>query len=437
MGSGEAKKFRAQYGSAGRHGAAFWTEESDNVGMKLLKGMGWQDGQGLGKAGQGNTSLVKQFRKNDNAGIGGNAGTRDDAFRASQDLFAGVLARLNGGGDEEASSSGATAPSLGSAADSISGHLAKGQLSRRFTRGANGGIGIGMKDTANYGSAAMDEIFGRRKDAPEVAATSAEDTAQGAAMVPPEQKTSSESLTEYFARKRAAMGLGPSTTGAAAGSAPAQGFSLDDQAAFAEEQHAMAYSGRGGLGSGGGKGKGKGSSSGGGGGGGGAAFAPPQQLQPTESQSRLLGGGKKKAPKNAAFAPPPAQPASPRQSPRLAAAAAAGAVPPLALEDDAAVKAARKAAKKAALKSGATEAEAKAAAKAAGKAAKKPPAVEEPAAAEAEAKAAKKAKKAAKRAAEEAAAAPAAALPKRKADAKDETETKKQKKKPKKQKASC
>ena len=411
MGSGEAKKFRAQYGSAGRHGAAFWTEESDNVGMKLLKGMGWQDGQGLGKAGQGNTSLVKQFRKNDNAGIGGNAGTRDDAFRASQDLFAGVLARLNGGGDEEASSSGATAPSLGSAADSISGHLAKGQLSRRFTRGANGGIGIGMKDTANYGSAAMDEIFGRRKDAPEVAATSAEDTAQGAAMVPPEQKTSSESLTEYFARKRAAMGLGPSTTGAAAGSAPAQGFSLDDQAAFAEEQHAMAYSGRGGLGSGGGKGKGKGSSSGGGGGGGGggAAFAPPQQLQPTESQSRLLGGGKKKAPKNAAFAPPPAQPASPRQSPRLAAAAAAGAVPPLALEDDAAVKAARKAAKKAALKSGATEAEAKAAAKAAGKAAKKPPAVEEPAAAEAEAKAAKKAKKAAKRAAEEEAAAASAA----------------------------
>ena len=237
MGSGEAKKFRAQYGSAGRHGAAFWTEESDNVGMKLLKGMGWQDGQGLGKTGQGNTSLVKQFRKNDNAGIGGNAGTRDDAFRASQDLFAGVLARLNGGSEEEAGASATTAPSLGSAADSISGHLAKGQLSRRFTRGANGGVGVGMKDTANYGSAAMDEIFGRRKDAPEAAAASAEDTAQAAAMVPPEQKTSSESLTEYFARKRAAMGLGPSdgaAIGAAATSAPAQGFSLDDQAAFAE-----------------------------------------------------------------------------------------------------------------------------------------------------------------------------------------------------------
>ena len=41
MGSGEAKKFRAQFGSAGRHGESFWTEESNNVGLKLLKGMGW------------------------------------------------------------------------------------------------------------------------------------------------------------------------------------------------------------------------------------------------------------------------------------------------------------------------------------------------------------------------------------------------------------
>ena len=165
MGSGEAKKFRALYGSAGRHGGSFWTEEADNVGMKLLKGMGWQDGQGLGKKGQGNTALVKQFRKKDNAGIGGNAGTRDEAFRASQDLFNDVLSRLNGGDNGGGSSTDASAE-LGSAASTISGHLAKGQLARRFCRGANGGVGVAMKDTANYGSAAMDEIFGRRRDEP-------------------------------------------------------------------------------------------------------------------------------------------------------------------------------------------------------------------------------------------------------------------------------
>ena len=28
MGSGEAKKFRAMYGSAGRHGESFWSEET-------------------------------------------------------------------------------------------------------------------------------------------------------------------------------------------------------------------------------------------------------------------------------------------------------------------------------------------------------------------------------------------------------------------------
>ena len=44
--SGDAKRFRALHGSAGRHGEAFWQEEKDNVGLRLLKGMGWSSGQG-------------------------------------------------------------------------------------------------------------------------------------------------------------------------------------------------------------------------------------------------------------------------------------------------------------------------------------------------------------------------------------------------------
>ena len=94
MGSGEAKKFRAMYGSAGRHGDSWWAEEKDNVGMKLLRGMGWSDGQGLGKGGGAATAAIKAIRKQDNRGVGAVAATRDEAFRASQDLFNDVLSRL-------------------------------------------------------------------------------------------------------------------------------------------------------------------------------------------------------------------------------------------------------------------------------------------------------------------------------------------------------
>ena len=101
--SGDAKRFRAVNGSAGRHGESFWVEEQNNVGMRLLKGMGWEQGQGLGKTGQGSTAAIKQRLKKDNAGIGAKANTRDEAFVASQDLFSDVLARLNGGGSAERS----------------------------------------------------------------------------------------------------------------------------------------------------------------------------------------------------------------------------------------------------------------------------------------------------------------------------------------------
>ena len=100
--SGDAKRFRQMYGSAGRHGESFWQEEKDNVGVRLLKGMGWSEGQGLGKDGNGRTVAVKQTRKKDNAGIGSKKDTRDEAFRASQDLFNDVLSRLSGAGSDGA-----------------------------------------------------------------------------------------------------------------------------------------------------------------------------------------------------------------------------------------------------------------------------------------------------------------------------------------------
>ncbi|XP_076045392.1 RNA-binding protein 5-like isoform X2 [Oratosquilla oratoria] len=43
---------------------------SDNIGNKLLKKMGWSDGQGLGKANQGRTSIIETERRVATAGLG-------------------------------------------------------------------------------------------------------------------------------------------------------------------------------------------------------------------------------------------------------------------------------------------------------------------------------------------------------------------------------
>merc|ERR1712060_153351 len=61
----------------------------------------------------------------------------------------------------------------------------------------------------------------------------------------------SMSVNDYFLRRRRDLGLAgvPCPEGPASASA---GFTLDDQASFAEQQLAMSYSGRVGLGHGGG-----------------------------------------------------------------------------------------------------------------------------------------------------------------------------------------
>ena len=55
-------------------------------------------------------------------------------------------------------------------------------------------------------------------------------------------------VSDYFAQRRAQLGLGGS---ASSGGSAAVGFTLDDQAAFADAMQAKAYGGRRGLGLGG------------------------------------------------------------------------------------------------------------------------------------------------------------------------------------------
>lgn len=42
----------------------------DNKGSKLLKAMGWREGSGLGKSGQGRTEIIEAEQRVSNAGLG-------------------------------------------------------------------------------------------------------------------------------------------------------------------------------------------------------------------------------------------------------------------------------------------------------------------------------------------------------------------------------
>ena len=101
----------------------------------------------------------------------------------------------------------------------------------------------GMAAGSMAGSDAMDEIFGRRSAA---GGQSVEgdhgqaDADSSLSLVP--VTTSSVSVNDYFARRRAQLGLSL-TSGRGI-----SGFTLEDQARFAEDQTAGAYSGRRGLG---------------------------------------------------------------------------------------------------------------------------------------------------------------------------------------------
>lgn len=56
--------------SATRHGETFWSEESGNFGLKMMKTLGWEQGTGLGKHQQGQQQFLKAKQKQDSRGIG-------------------------------------------------------------------------------------------------------------------------------------------------------------------------------------------------------------------------------------------------------------------------------------------------------------------------------------------------------------------------------
>jgi hypothetical protein len=54
--------------SGSRAGDSFWTEEQNNFGMKMMKGMGWEQGKGLGKNEDGQKQYLRAKYKADAKG---------------------------------------------------------------------------------------------------------------------------------------------------------------------------------------------------------------------------------------------------------------------------------------------------------------------------------------------------------------------------------
>ncbi|KAJ1618708.1 hypothetical protein T492DRAFT_1090774 [Pavlovales sp. CCMP2436] len=216
-----------------RHGAIFWEEEKANVGLKLMQGMGWEHGTGLGSNGHGVTTSIRVRQKKDNAGIGATLGTRDDAWKATQDIYDSILTRLN---DKDAVTAVETEDKTQTTTPTVKQTMARHALYRKFRA---------AKNASGYSATDMACIFGKRADE-DVLKPEHKDSAVDSGH---QTTTSTVCMRTYFAgRMRAATDGG----GVGAGS----GFTEDMQTAFATEmtQRAEARGGRQGLGfSGGGR----------------------------------------------------------------------------------------------------------------------------------------------------------------------------------------
>merc|ERR1711881_524648 len=86
---------RKQKWSADPRNIAWRTDNQDkNFGTKMMKKMGWKEGQGLGKSGQGRTSNITAKVKNNNRGVGCSL-KHNKEWVAGQDDFNAVLRMLN------------------------------------------------------------------------------------------------------------------------------------------------------------------------------------------------------------------------------------------------------------------------------------------------------------------------------------------------------
>jgi len=217
-------------GSGTRHGSEFFKEERErgNWGLKIMSKMGWQEGQGLGKDGKGNTECLKAKKKTSLAGIGV---VKDDQFSVTQKMYSNVLAKLQpivAGSEVDAPVDKADEPAYNSE-KAVTAFVAREGLYGRFRR---------AKDAKNYSSAHMAEILGRTQE------HKATPTATTEFKTDIMSITSNVSMRDYFAKKLNETSKKVTKFQTASGS----GFSLDFQADYYNQMMSRSVIGSKGLG---------------------------------------------------------------------------------------------------------------------------------------------------------------------------------------------
>lgn len=235
--------------SAGRHGEEFWAQESKtNIGFKLMAAQGWEQGQGLGKAGGGRTSYIRAKKKTDVLGLGAQQG-EDDAWSAMTGMYNELLQRLAVEGGDHVHENGGVSKVVEpeDTSKSLQDYIVKKRLYGRFRK---------AKDTCGYSENDMAAIMGKKAE-PTVAKPDQLGYTRGVSAIATVEKkstddgsgltttTSKVSIRDYFSKK---MSEGGSRYSAAGG----VGFTEEFQESHYKQLHKVAdqYHGKMGLGSG-------------------------------------------------------------------------------------------------------------------------------------------------------------------------------------------
>ena len=197
----ERRKDRTASVSASRSGESFWSTESNNIGLKLMKSQGWNESIGLGKNNQGTKSYIRSKYKTDSSGIGASTGSthNQQVWSASQILYNELLQRLNSSTDTNGmilgdnkikSDTDIELEQQCSKSALLKSYLAKRELYSKYKK---------SKQTSNYDITSKNEIFGTNVPAvkPEPT-TTIKSEHDGNNLT----TTSKLSITEYFAQQQ-------------------------------------------------------------------------------------------------------------------------------------------------------------------------------------------------------------------------------------------